>query len=59
MKKMNYDEVYNTVYVFYGNNSWGSDDINYDWDMIIREIGKENENTLRDVMNDRRKGEED
>lgn len=53
--KMTYDEVYNAVCDFYGTPTFYWRDIDCDWDLIIQEIGKENEDTLRDVMNDRRK----
>lgn len=56
--KMTYDEVFEFVNDFY-NGDFIASDIDYDWDIIIREIGKENEDTLRDVMNDRRKMDED
>lgn len=56
--KMTYDEVFEFVNDFY-NGDFIASDIDYDWDIIIREIGKENEDTLRDVMNDRRKVEEE
>lgn len=42
----------------YGKSNWTWLDIDYDWDEIIAEIGKENENALRNVLCDMRKAEE-
>lgn len=42
----------------YGKSNWTWLDIDYDWDEILDEIGKENENILRIILCDMRKAEE-
>lgn len=54
---MTYDEVVRAVNTMFYDVSW--EDIEWHWSWIINKIGVENEDTLREVMNDMRKFEEE
>lgn len=54
---MSYDEVVRAVNTMFRGISWV--DIECCWSWIINKIGVENEDTLREVMNDMRKFEEE
>lgn len=54
---MTYDEVVRAVNTMFYDASW--EDIECHWSWIINKIGVENEDTLREVMNDMRKFEEE